>query len=137
MLLATTGAAQTLAAGESATLTLLRQTGGPRNPPSEVLSNNAVFLRRGGLYEIGFHANVTGATAALPVELSLQFVGETLPETTSVYTPAAASAVGQISAETRVGTFSNAQSFQVILTNTGANPIDISPNGLVYAQRVG
>lgn len=139
MLLVSNDAAQTLAAGESATFSVLRQTGScNRNQRSEILSqnNSSILLRSGGLYEVGFHANVTGTTTD-PVELSLQFAGGTLAETTSVYTPAAANAVGQIGAQTYVGTMFPASSFTLTLTNTGANPITISPNAFMYARRVG
>lgn len=138
MILVSNDAAQTVAAGESATFSVLRQTGGRCNPPSEIFANNAINLRAGGLYEIGFHANVTGAdTTAL--QLSLQFGGTTLPETTTIYTPATALAVGNVSSTTFVGTFPFApnQSFTVTLTNTGTTAITISPNALMYARRVG
>ena len=139
MILLSNDAAQTLAVGESATFSILRQTGSPRNPPSELFAQNGttILLRGGGLYEVGFQANVTGATAAAPVQVSIQFAGGTLDETTAIYTPAVASAVGHISTKTFVGTTFPAQSFSVTVTNTGVNPIDISANPLFYARRVG
>lgn len=139
MILLNTTAAQTLTTGQSATFSVLRQTGCSRANQSEFFNSGSgsVFLRGGGLYEIGYHANVTGATAAAPVELSIQFAGSTLPETTSVYTPATASAVGSVSATTYVGTTFPSSGFTVTLTNTGVNPIDISANALLYIRRVG
>ena len=137
MILLSNDATQTLAVGETATFSVLRQTGSCRNPSSEVFTNGAVYLRAGGLYEVGFQANVTGGTAAAPVELTIRLSGNDLPETEMIYTPAAANAVGNISATTFVGTGFPVSSFTVSVVNTGANPIVISANPLLYVRRVG
>lgn len=79
------------------------------------------------VYELSFNANVTGATAAEQVQLSISLGGSALPETTMIYTPAAANAVGNVSASTYVRT-RQGLSNQVTVTNSGANPIIISPN---------
>lgn len=137
MILLSNDATQTLAVGDSATFSVLRQTGSCKNPSSEIFTNGAIYLRAGGLYEIGFQANVTGGTAAAPVELTIRLSGNDLPETEMIYTPATANAVGNISATTFVGTVFPSGTFNVTVVNTGVNPIIISPNPLLYARRVG
>lgn len=88
-----------------------------------------------GIYEIAFNANVTGATAASAVQLSMSLSGATLPETTAVYTPATANAVGHISTSTIVknscGDYDN-----VTIVNTGANPIIVSANANIFVRRI-
>lgn len=89
-------------------------------------SGGPITLRHCGIYKITFHGNVTGATAALPVELSISVGGAPLAETEMVYTPAAANAVGNIGTETYVSTCGSGNN--VTVTNTGENPIIVSPN---------
>lgn len=90
-------------------------------------SGGPVSLRFGGsTYRIAFHGNVTGATAAEPVELSISVGGAPLAETEMIYTPAAADAVGNVGAETYLSTCNGGDS--VTVTNTGENPIVVSPN---------
>lgn len=79
------------------------------------------------IYELSFHGNVTGATAAEPVQLSIALGGSALPETTMIYTPAAANAVGNVGSGTYVQT-RKGLSNQVTVTNSGTNPIIVSPN---------
>lgn len=85
-----------------------------------------VGLKSAGTYQITFHGNVTGATAAVPVELSISVGGAPLAETEMIYTPAAADAVGNVGTETYVQTCSSGNN--VTVTNTGENPITVSPN---------
>lgn len=85
-----------------------------------------VGLRSPGTYMITFHGNVTGATAALPVELSISVGGAPLAETEMIYTPAAANAVGNVGTQTYVLTCGSGNN--VTVTNTGENPIIVSPN---------
>lgn len=85
-----------------------------------------LVLKYCGTYEISFHGNVTGATAALPVELSISIGGAPLAETEMVYTPAAANAVGNVGTQTYVPTCGAGNN--VTVTNTGENPIIVSPN---------
>ena len=89
-------------------------------------SGGPVGLRYSGVYRVAFHGNVTGATAAAPVELSISIGGAPLAETEMIYTPAAADAVGNVGAETYVKTCNSGNNVTVV--NTGENPITISPN---------
>ena len=134
MILVSNAAAQTLEAGQSLTFTVLRQTG-----CSEFLRPNTsnVYLKQGGLYKLEFHGNVTGATAALPVQLSIAMSGSALPETTMVYTPAAANAVGNIGTSTEVGTCFPSGGYNITVTNTGVNPIIVSENAALLITREG
>lgn len=86
------------------------------------------------VYELAFSGNVTGETAAEPVQLAIALGGAALPETTMIYTPAAANAVGNVGTSTYVETRSGLSN-QVTVTNTGANPIIISPNASLKAIR--
>lgn len=86
-----------------------------------------IGLTRSGTYEIAFHGNVTGATAAVPVELSISVGGAPLAETEMIYTPAVANAVGNVGTHTYVPICCRMSS-SVTVTNTGENPIIVSPN---------
>ena len=134
MIVVSNAAAQTLTAGQSLTFNVLRQTG-----CSEFARNNTgtIFLKPGGVYKVEYHANVTGATAATPVQLSINFAGSVLPETTAIYTPATAGAVGNVSGSTYVPTMFPASGFTVTLTNSGTEDITVSPNATISVHRVG
>lgn len=97
-------------------------------------SGGPLTLRQCGTYNITFHGNVTGATAALPVELSISVGGAPLTETEMIYTPAAANAVGNVGTETYVPTCGSGNS--VTVTNTGENPIIVSPNTALTVNRI-
>lgn len=85
------------------------------------------------LYAVSFNANVTGTTTD-PVQLSIAIGGSALPETTAIYTPAAANAVGAISGSTYVRTRCGLSN-QITVINSGANPIIISPNASLKSLR--
>lgn len=116
-------AAQTLQPGQALTLDRLVTHSGCGECGR---SGGPVGLRHSGFYKITFHGNVTGATSALPVELSVSLGGAPLAETEMIYTPAAADAVGNIGTETYVQTCGSGNS--VTIVNTGENPITVSPN---------
>ena len=134
MIVVSNAAAQTLTPGQSLTFNVLKQTG-----CSEFARNNSgsIFLKPGGVYEVEYHANVTNSTAATAVQLSLNFAGSTLPETTAIFTPSAINVVGNISGKTYVATVLPFSSFAVTLTNTGTTDITISPDASIAVQRVG
>ena len=76
--------AQTVAVGQSITFdTTLLKTGCAechrRNTGSvKLCAKNAI-------YQVNFNANVTGATAATPVQLNIQLGGDTIPESTMIF----------------------------------------------------
>lgn len=107
-----------------------------------IWSGDAETARSGGplgltatnaIYALSFNANVTGTTTD-PVQLSISLGGSPLPETTSIYTPAAANAVGNVSGSTYVRTRCGLSN-QVTVTNSGANPIIVSPNASLKSLR--
>ncbi|MDE7431731.1 MAG: hypothetical protein K2N34_07450 [Lachnospiraceae bacterium] len=89
-------------------------------------SGGPVGLRFNGTYRVTFHGNVTGATAAAPVELSISIGGAPLTETEMIYTPAVADAVGNVGTETYIPVCGSGNNVTVV--NTGENPITVSPN---------
>lgn len=122
---------QTLQPGQSLTFDRLVNSSGCGECAR---SGGPIGLRFGGsTYRIAFHANVTGATAAEPVQLSISVGGAPLAETTMIYTPAAANAVGNVGAETYVTTCGSGNN--VTVTNTGVNPIIVSPNSALTIIR--
>lgn len=134
MIVVSNTAAQTLTPGQSLTFNVLKQTGCSEFARN---SSSSIFLKAGGVYEVEYHANVTNAAAATAVQLSLNFAGSTLPETTAIYTPAAVNAVDNISGKTYVATVLPFSTFSVTLTNTGTTDITISPNASITVHRIG
>lgn len=97
-------------------------------------NTNSVKLRANGIYDICFHANVGGPTAATAVQLNVT-LGETpLPETTMISVPAAVDDRNNVGAATAVrnccGDFD-----RIRVTNTGANSIIIAPNSALKISR--
>lgn len=126
--------AQTVAAGQSITFdTTLLKTGCAechrRNTGSvKLCAKNAI-------YQVNFNANVTGATAATPVQLNIQLGGDNIPESTMIYTPAAANAVGNVSMVIPVR--NNCCDYdRVTITNTGTTDIIISANPTLFIKRI-
>lgn len=114
---------QTLQPGQAITFDVLvtnsgcgesARSGGPLN----LKCGNAV-------YELFFKTNLTGPTAAVPLQMSIALGGLALPETTMIYTPAAADAVGSVATKTYVKTLGDNASNQVTVINSGTNPITI------------
>lgn len=126
--------AQTVAVGQSITFnTTLLKTGCAechrRNTGSvKLCAKNAI-------YQVNFNANVTGATAATPVQLNIQLGGDTIPESTMTYTPATANAVGNVS--TVIPVRNNCCDYdRVTVTNTGTTDIIISANPMLFIKRI-
>lgn len=98
-------------------------------------SGGPVGLRfPGAIYKIFTKIILSGATAATPVQVAITLGGAALPETTMIYTPATADAVGTVSTETYIRTcsgFSNA----VTVTNNGTTPVTIQPNSFLSVIR--
>lgn len=96
----------------------------------------AVKLRaNNAIYELSFAANVTGATATNPVQLSMAISGATLPETTMIYTPAVANAVGNVGSSTLVKNCCGDYG-RITIVNTGTDPITVSPNCCLFVKRI-
>lgn len=122
--------AQTLQPGQSLTFNSLRAHSGCGECAR---SGGPLTLKFSGTYRVTFHGNVTGATAAAPVELSIAIGGAALSETEMIYTPAAADAVGNVGTETYIQTCGPSNNITVV--NTGDNPVTVSPNAALTAIR--
>lgn len=83
-------------------------------------------------YELGFNGNITSATAAEPIQLSIALGGSPLPETAMIYTPAVANAVGNVASSTYVET-RQGLSNQVTVVNSGTVAIIVSPGASLKA----
>lgn len=125
--------AQVIPVGQSITFnTVIHKSGcleGYRN------NTGSVKLRVNGIYEISFNGNVTGTTAAAPVQLSVYLSGAALPETTMIWTPPVAGSVGNISANTVVRNCCGDYD-RITVVNNGLNPITLQPNCCLFIKRV-
>ena len=84
---------------------------------------------------VSFHANVTGATAATPVQLALALGGDVMPETTMIFTPETANTVGQVSICLPV--FNSCCDYdRVTVVNTGTTDIVISANPMLAISKM-
>lgn len=131
-------AAQTLAAGQSLTFNVLKQTG-----CSEYIDGSGssqVFLKPNGVYLVDFSTNVSSAAAATPVQLQLEMNGAPQAETLRVTTPAAADTLEPLSFATAVDTKANCcfslGTVSLTVTNTGTNAITVD-NPAFRIVRVG
>jgi hypothetical protein len=89
---------------------------------------------RNGMYEINFSANITAASAT-PIQLSLAIGGDILPETTMVYTPATANAVGNISTTDIIR--NNCCDYdRITVVNNGTVDVIVSANPVLFIRRV-
>lgn len=92
-------------------------------------------MKSNGVYEIGFGANVSSATAATPVQLSVQVGGVTLPETTMISTPETADALNHIYTETFYKNYCGYYD-RVTIVNTGTAPITVGANPVLKIRIV-
>ena len=132
MVVLTNTTAQTLQPGQSITFDNL-----------VTWSGNGECARSGGpvglrfpnaIYKLFFKGLVSGATAGTAVQLAIALGGAALPETTMIYTPATANAVGTVTAETYARTC-GAVSNTVTVTNNGTIAITIQPNSCLTVIR--
>ena len=99
-----------------------------RNTPS-------IKRRANGIYEVAFSGNITGSTAATPVQLAIALGGIALPETVMVSTPATANVFSNVATSTFVqntcGDFD-----RVTVGNSGTEPVTISANMKFSVRRL-
>ena len=98
-------------------------------------SGSVKLCARPATYEVHFGANITGTTAATPVQLSIALGGETLPEATMIYTPATANAIGNISTDIPISNCC-CDYDRVTVTNTGTVPVVVSANPVLFVHRI-
>lgn len=133
MIVLTNNAEQTVAAGASMTFdNAILHTG---NGECYRQGTGSVKLRYAGIYEVHFGANISGATAATAVQLSIQLGGDTLPETTAISVPTAANDFNDISITTAVKNCCGDYD-RITVTNTGTESVIIAANPVLYIKRI-
>lgn len=125
---------QTVASGQSITFnTVLSKTGCAECHRKN--TGSVKLCAKNAIYQIEFTANVTGATASTPVQLTVQLGGDNLPETNMIYTPATAGAVGNVSVSFPVR--NNCCDYdRISVVNTGTTDITVSANPLLFIHRI-
>ena len=134
MILLTNNAEQTVQPGEVVNYNVrVMKTG---NAECTLLGTGSVKMRAQGIYSVSFGANVTGATAGTPVQLSFRLGGEAIiPGTDMIYTPAVANAFGNVSKSIPVS--NRCCDFdRISVANTGTEPITIGANPSFAIRRV-
>lgn len=129
----TNSAAQVVQPGQSVAFnTVVLHTGCGecyrRNTPS-------IKLRANGIYEVAFSGNITGATAATPIQLAIALGGIALPETVMVSTPATANAFSNVATSTFIQNTCGDYD-RVTVVNSGTEPVTISANMKFSVRRL-
>ena len=100
------------------------------------LNTGLVTMRaKGAIYEVHFNANVSGETAATPVQLALAETGAALPETLMISTPAAVGDFNNVGAATLVKNCC-CECDRISVINNGTEPITVSAGCCLFVQRV-
>ena len=92
-----------------------------------VVLHTSIKLRANGIYEVAFSGNITGSTAATPIQLAIALGGIALPETVMVSTPATANAFSNVATSTFVQNTCGDYD-RVTVVNSGTDPVTISAN---------
>lgn len=126
-------AAQTISSGQTVTFnTALLKTGCAECHRKN--TGSVKLCAKNAIYQVAFSANVTGATAGTSVQLALQLGGDTLSETTMIYTPATADAYGQVTVTIPVK--NNCCDYdRVSVANTGTADITVA-NPILFIKRI-
>lgn len=134
MLELTTTAQQTVAVGQAITFNVAVWDKGCaenwRRLTSAVVFNEC--LPNTAIFDVRFNGNVTGATAATPVQLSIAQGGTALPETVTISTPTAANDFNNVHA----GTWVPGDAGNISIINTGTTPIIIGAGFTIRVNRV-
>ena len=135
MIVLSNSAAQTLAPGQSLTFDLVKRHAGCGE--GFIQGGPAIWLKGsnpGASYDVSYGANI-GATAPGQAQLSLQFNGVTLNETTAISTTAAAGDLNNVARETNVPTGCGFGNGTIVLTNTGTTEITVGAGAVLKASR--
>ena len=135
MIILSNSTAQTLAAGQSVTFDLIKRKAGCGE--GFMQGGNAVWLKgnnAGASYDVSYGANI-GATAPGQAQLSIQFNGVTLNETTAISTTATAGDLNNVSRATNIPTGCGFGNGTVTLTNTGTTEITVGANSVLKISR--
>lgn len=98
-------------------------------------NTGSVKMRAAGIYVVSFSGNIGGATAATPVQLSIQIGGETLPETTMISVSAAANDLNNVSTTTILRNCCGDYD-RLTVVNTGTVPVIVDANTAFAIRRV-
>lgn len=128
--------AQTIQPGQAVTFDKrVLQTGNCECWNSQI-PNRANLRANGGVYSLGFSGNISSATAATPVQLSIAIEGQPLIETTMISTPETANVFNNVSTETRFRRSCCALN-SVSVINSGTNPVTLDANSAFVIDRRG
>lgn len=94
-----------------------------------------------GVYRISFSGNLSGETAATPVQLQFVVDGASLPETIMISTPTATTDINNVSKSTIIGNRGNCcnpnpGSVTVSIVNTGTTTLTVQPGANLTVTRV-
>lgn len=126
-----TTTAQTVPVGQAITFdTVIWKTGCKEQ--FRRLSSTVNFSNCGenSIFQVWFGGNISGATAATPVQLQIAQGGAALPETVMISTPAAANDLNNVGKTTRVPGSQGG----ITVINTGTTELTVGPgaNLLIY-----
>lgn len=125
---------QTLTSGASLTFDTVNLKSGC----AECHRNNTASVKlcaKQAIYEVHFSGNVTNATGADAVQLSLQLSGDTLTDTTMISTPSAAGSINNVNTTTLIR--NNCCDYdRITVTNTGTSSITVEANAVIFVKRV-
>ena len=126
-------AAQTLSTGQSITFdsTLLKMGCGECHRTG----SGSVRMAGRGVYEVHFSGNITGATPATAVQLSIQVGDETIAATTMTAVPAAANDYTTVSSTILLSNCCMDYG-RVKVVNTGSASVTVDANSLFWIRRV-
>ena len=125
---------QTITAGSSMIFnTVILKTG---NGECHRANTGSVKLcASGGIYQVYFSANVSGATADTSVQLSLALGGDILAETTMISTPSSANALNNVSTTCSIKNCC-CDYDRVTVVNTGSVDVTIDANPTLFIKRI-
>lgn len=128
MVIYSNAAEQVLAPGQSLTLTKI--SGCTCNCSVNPIPGAKITGK--GNFVVSFTGNISSATAAAPVELSIAIDGVAVPTSRMVSTPSAADAFNSVSAVTGFSGSACCLGTDITVVNTGTNPVTVAANaGLV------
>ena len=127
---------QTLLPGQSITFDkILLQSGNGECCPCNAARVMVPKLKQcGAIYEVGFDANVTGATADTQVQMAIAMDGVALPETVRASTPSVAGSYNGISSTTLVKNCCGTTTVTVM--NSGTNNITVYAGANLRVKRL-
>lgn len=96
----------------------------------------SVKMASRGIYDIRFSGNITGATAATPVQIAFEIGGTAVPQTTMISVPAAANDFNNVA---KMFYYPNCcdDFSRVGVVNNGTVPVTIGANATFSVKKIG